>query len=377
MYLLVLPVSGGGFVSQLAIIQHLCEINFTPDLTLASSGGNVAAYIGAAANWTWPGIERIAREMSQDLFVTPWTTVASLAKIIGYFQGNIYNKGTGVCDFLKRHFNDKSIVDYEIWTGTYNKNRRKARLFCNRHKKDSILNISCIDHDLTQSIEPKFANGNMDLIASTAIASASIPALVPAERIDNEEFVDGGVAGASPLVIMQEPIIRYVRHNKTSLHIIYVNSMDLCTSNSNQCKNVVDTWKQATHDVVKSQIVNDRISAYNLLRCHSGDMNKDEFDCTYENMKRIKLIQEKIDYSMLEIFPTESHDVNIVSFKGDDVVAAIRKVYGKCRCRLWWLTPYQNRCIGDICNIIKQCKNIEESSVIALDDLSIKDNRYS
>ena len=86
MNILVLPVSGGGFVSQLAIIQHLCTIDYKPDITLASSGGNVSAYISMAASWKWAAIERISRDLSQDLFVKPWNDIMILSIITGYFK---------------------------------------------------------------------------------------------------------------------------------------------------------------------------------------------------------------------------------------------------------------------------------------------------
>lgn len=358
MYVLVLPVSGGGFVSQLAILQHLCESQFVPDLTLSSSGGNVAAYVAAAANWKWPGIERVSRELTQDLFVRPWNNVSSVAFVMGYFEGNVYNKGSGVHDFLSRYFTFETITNYEIWTGTYNKNRQKARLFCNRSKTSSIMDVSCIDHDLTQSMEPIFSGGDIGLIAKAGIASASIPAIVPAEIIDGEYYIDGGIAGASPLTIMQEPILKYIRNNNTPLHIVYVNSVDLSCPSLKPCHNVLDTWRQATHDLVRSQTVIDRLSGYELLRCQPGAMNKREFICNYENMERVKQIQSKVSYSMLEVYPTECFDVNIVSFTGDDVISAIRKAYGKCKCRLWWLTPINNICYEDVCDLLSKCSEL-------------------
>lgn len=362
MYVLVLPVSGGGFVSQLAILQHLCESKIIPDLTLASSGGNVAAYVAAAANWKWSGIERVARELTQDLFVRPWSSVPSLAFIVGYFEGNVYSKGSGVHDFLSRHFTSETIVKHEIWTGTYNKDRQKARLFCNRNKECSVVDVTCIDHDLTQSMEPIFTDGNIEIIAKAGIASASIPAIVPAQIIYDEPYIDGGVAGASPLTIMQEPILKYVRNNKVSLHIIYVNSVDLSSPNLKPCHNVLDTWRQATHDLVRSQTVIDRLSGYELLRCQHGIMNKEDFICNYENMERIKEIQSKVMYSMLEIYPIQTCDVNIVAFNGDDVITAIRKTYGNCKCRLWWIIPSENICTQDICQLLSQCKTCVNDS---------------
>lgn len=357
MYILVLPVSGGGFATQLAIIQHLCGIQFIPDITLASSGGNVAAYVSAASNWKWADIERIARDLSQDLFASPWNSVSSLSMIIGYFKGEVYNRGKGVHDFLTKYFTSETIAKYEIWTGTYNKNRQQARLFCNRSKDKSIMDVSCIDHDLTQSMTPVFTNGDIGLLADAGIASASIPAVVPAQKVLGEEYIDGGVAGASPLIIMQEPILKYTRDNDVPLHIVYVNSVDLARPDNKPIRNILDNWKQAAHDLVRSQTVIDRLSAYELLRCHPGDINKDEFVCNYDNMIRIKDIQTKTKYTMLEIYPNGIYDVDIVNFTGIDVINSIRTAYKNCRCRLWWLTPLDTSLHVAVCDIVNICKN--------------------
>lgn len=357
MYVLVLPVSGGGFVSQLAIIQHLCEAQFVPDITLASSGGNVAAYVASAANWKWPAIERISRELTNDLFVSPWNSVSPMAFIVGYFKGDVYNKGSGVHDFLAKYFTPETITKYEIWTGTYNKQKQKARLFCNRSKEKSIMDVSCIDHDLTQSMESVFTNGNVKMIAQAGIASASIPAIVPVEVIEGEQYQDGGIAGASPLTIMQEPILHFIRENNAPLHIVYVNSVDLSSPSMKPCHNVLDTWRQATRDLVRSQTVIDRLSGYELLRCQPGLMNKEEFACNHINMERIKEIQAKVKYSMLELYPINPSDIDIVSFQGEDVIRGIRNAYGKCRCRLWWLTPLSGVCHPDICQLLAECKS--------------------
>src|SRR5690606_23455327 len=107
--------------------------------------------------------------------------------------------------------------------------------------------------------------------------------------------------------------------NNTALHIVYVNSIDLSCPNIKPIHNVLDTWRQATHDLVRSQTVIDRLSGYELLRCHPGTMHKEEFICNYENLERVKHIQSRVKYSMIEIYPTERFDVEIVSFNGADV----------------------------------------------------------
>jgi len=356
MHILVMPVSGGGFASQLGIMQHLCEINYKPDITLASSGGNVAAYVASAAKWNWPSIERISKNLTQEMFIKKWNTISSLALIYGYFKGNIYNQGYGVKEFLKNNFNEETIIKDEIWTGTYNKNKQKAQLFCNKEKKNSLIDINYIDYDLTQSLKPIYSNGNIDLIAKSCIASASIPAIVPAQKIDKEYYIDGGIAGATPLKILQEPILKKVDKDNSSLHIFYINSLDLSSPNLTDCKNVLDIWRQATHDLVRSQNVIDRLACYEIIRCKAGFMNKEEFICTYKNMKRIKKIQTKVLYSFVEIFPLKNYDVDIINFNGDDVINSINLSYNNSKCRIWWKTPTPNISSYEIFNILQKCK---------------------
>lgn len=337
MYLIVLPVSGGGFTVQLAIIQHLCEVKIVPNVILSSSGGNVAAYVASAADWKWSGIERIASKLSQNLFIKPWSNISLLSLAIGYFKGNVYDKGKGIYDFLSQYFNEFNISKYEIWTGTYNKNKQKARLFCNVSSKRTAFDISCIDYELTQSMEPVFADGNIELIIQAGIASISIPSIVPPQKIFNEEYVDGGVANASPLTIMQEPILKYLRDTDDSLHIIYINSVDLSSPKIDPIHNVIDNWKQTTHDLIRFQTVFDRLIGYEILRCQSGNIYKREFNCNYENLKKVKELYSYIRYSMLEIYPKDNFDVNITKFNGDDVLCCIHKAYSNCSCRLWFV----------------------------------------
>ncbi len=356
MHLLVLPISGGGFVSQLAIIQHLCEINYEPNVTMASSGGNVAAYIASAARWKWPDIERVARKISHEYFISPWSQLSAIHICMGYFKGYMHNKGSGIYNFLKEHFSEDTIQRDEIWTGTYNKTQKKACLFCNKSKDTSILDSSFIDHELNRSMPPIYTNGDIDLIGKYSIASASIPAFVPEQKICGEEYADGGICGSSPVSIMKDPILAYVKLHNSPLHIIYVNSLDLSNPETLQCNNVFDKWKEAALDLTRSQTVNDRLSAYELLRSYPGNINKSDFPCTYDNLQRMLKIQSLISYSLLEIFPKSNTEIDISNFNGDDVVAGIKTAYNNCHCRLWWISDDQV-CNDGICDLIVICQS--------------------
>jgi hypothetical protein len=337
MYVMTLPISGGGFVVQLAIIQHLCEAEMIPDLCLASSGGNVAAYIASGADWKWNHIERIARELSKDFFAKPWSSFSSLSGMIGYFKGDAYNKGTGISTFLKDVFTKDSITKYEIWTGMYNKTKQKARLVCNKSEKDSIIKFSSLDDELTQSMNPIYADGDIDLIGLSSVASASIPAFVPAQKILGELYLDGGLASSSPLVLIKGPLVDYCNKNNLPIHIIYINSIDLSCSGNKDGNNVIDSCRQAANNLIKSQTVLDRLAAYDILKYQNGTINKEEFDCNVDTLNIVKEKQKTCKSSLLEIFPSEKISIDIVRFSGDEVIEAMKEAYKKCKCRFWFV----------------------------------------
>ena len=337
MHIFVFPVSGGGFVGQLAGIQYLCEAGIKPDITLGSSGGNVAAFIASAADWKWPGIERISKELTVDLFAFQWSNISVISNIIGWFQASKFNEGKNISTFLSKFFTKETIMNDEIWTGTYNKDQKRTCLFCN--KKNSILDISAIDNDLYQTTLPIFANGDINLIGKYGTASASIPSLVPPQKIMGSLYEDGGVSLSSPLIVMADPIFKYVNKNDTSMHLIYVNSVNLSIHDNKLINNIIDNVKEATSDLVRSSIVNDRLAGYKLLNKFPGAIQYKEFSCNYENIMIIKNIQTKIKYSLLEIYPMVRHEINIVNFNGNDIINKLNIAYKNLGCRFWFICP--------------------------------------
>lgn len=350
MFVYALPISGGGFVAQLAGLQHLSQIGIKPNVCLASSGGNVATYIGAASDWHWASIQRIATSMNQTLFANSWSTIPAISFIIGYFKGSFFDYGTGVYQFLNNIFNKDTIQKYEIWTGTYDKKQQKAQLFCN--KSTSSLPIKHIDLNLTQSLTPIYCDGDIGLISKASLASASIPGLVPPQIIDGVSYVDGGVGSASPLTVMQEAIL-YESKKVGKLHIVYINSVNLnqppIQSNT---VNVIDTWKQAASDLIRSQTVVDRLSAYELLRANSGEIHSVTFKCTYNNLLKIKEIYEHANHSLLEFYPINTYEINITQFNGEDILREITGAYEDCECRFWWIENSKQSKIRHLINLI-------------------------
>lgn len=373
MYAFILPISGGGFVSQLAGLQYLCENDIKPNITLSSSGGNVAAFIASAADWKWAGIERISKELTNDLFASQWSNISIISNIIGWFQASRYNEGKNITGFFHKYFTKETIMNDEIWTGTYNKDQKRTCLFCN--KKNSILDISHIEYDLTQSTLPIFACGDINLIGKYGTASASIPSLVPPQKIIGSLYEDGGVSSSSPLTVMSDSILNYVINNKTSMHLIYINSVNLSNHNQKSINNIIDNIKETTSDLIRSSVVNDRLAGYKLLQHFersqvisqnvdlqensetinenfTGTINYKEFDCNYDNIKKIKTIQNEIKYSLLEIYPKVKYEINIINFNGNDIINEMHKSYKDLKCRFWFICSNDSDKINNILSSI-------------------------
>lgn len=338
MLIYILPVSGGGFVSQLAALQHLGEASMLPDICLASSGGNVATYVAMGAQWEWPGIERVARNLNSNMFVSPWSGIGPIATMGAFFGGSMYNTGIGVLSFLESIYTTSTIQEQEVWTGTYMPDKRRSRLFCNRPYGATILDPNTFDLEMTQSIVPILAGGDIPLISIYGLASASIPAVVPPQTIGEDKYIDGGVGAASPLTVVRDSLLS-VTDGGNNLHMVYINSIDLgClpgndpTTGSSQ--NILGRWRTATSDMVRSQTTIDRQMAYSMLP--SKDRQYLELPCNQESLSWIRKVRESSRTSLLEVYPKDPEDLSITSFDGDKVVELIRSNYGKCNCRLWW-----------------------------------------
>ena len=331
----IMPVSGGAFVTQLAALQHLSEQNIKPTMILASSGGNVAAYIGLAADWDWAGIGRIASEFNNSMLVTPWSDIPGINYTTGYFKGSMYKQGKGVLSFLDRYFDSETITSVEIWTGTYNKTRQKAQFFCNRNV--SQMDVSYFGSEISQCLGPIFAGGDIELISKYSVASASIPVVVQPQELFGDEYIDGGVFSASPLTMMHNMLLNYSKDENKPLHLVYINSRDLSNHDAVVENNVIHTVLQATDQMIRSQNLIDRASAWNILNAISHDIGYSEFPCNYENMSKVSSLYEELDYSLLEIFPNKLYSINIANFGGSDVTEKLEEAYKDCSCRFWWV----------------------------------------
>lgn len=339
MFVLVLPISGPKFICQISAMLHLSEIDFIPDITLSSSGGNVTAYLLSAAQWKRHKIIKLCYTLNSTLFLKKWCYSDTISYIIGFFRGTIYNKGQGAYEWLENIFNEDSIQKDEIWTGTYNKKLQKPCLFTNV-TTSKYIKEECFYTGINQCMPLCYLNGNMELISKTIMASASIPGFVPEENINGHLHTDGGVYSASPVVLLSEPIVnRYHKLEKKGekMNIIYVSPINSYESDNKECINFLDNVKQASDDFVRSNSILDKVIAHNMIKNKDKKIYEYEFLCTLGNLERIKKVWNIVDRSMLEIYPIESLEVNINSFTGEEVVEMVEKCFEHLKCKFWFI----------------------------------------
>lgn len=361
MNILVLPVSGGSFPVQLGILSDLVTTIERPKITLASSGGGVTAYTVLAADWSPEGIERVARLLHTGILIKSWWPYPFHSVfpswILGYFKGSMYQSSDEVIKFFSDHFNKETITKDEIWIGTVNTKQSKASFFCNKSSEESIVKRHHFNTKILGCLHPTYLEGNVNKIATSTLASASIPILVSAQEIDGECYVDGGLFCASPLTVMKDIIHQLVLEAEDvkcsqdnsqdkpqdisgSLHIDYVNSFDVeLTKQQESLGNLLNVTKGLYQDFVRSYCVNDRLAAISLLRYNNEKVRYTECEGSLENLIKIQSLRKKACRSLVEYYPTKLFEMPIDSFTGNDVVKMIQDVRKAYRCRIWWTGP--------------------------------------
>jgi NTE family protein len=155
---------------QVGMLKALLRHGFEADLVVGSSVGAInAAYF--AGNPTLEGVSRLEaiwRGLRRhDVFPAP-----SLRDWMGLFSQRGYLvEPAGLAQLLERHFSDQRLEE--------------ARLPCH-----------IIATDLLAGIELRISTGPL---IKALLASAAIPGVFPAVRLDGRYVVDGGVANHTPL----------------------------------------------------------------------------------------------------------------------------------------------------------------------------------
>lgn len=335
MRLLVLPISGGSFVNQLAILSLLTLTFYQPEIIFASSGGNVAAYTAVAGEWSWAGLQRVAGEINSRMFASPWSPLPPLAFIQAYSKGYMFQQGKGVKDFFATYFTPESMDQIEIWTGAQELETQKAALFCNRC--ESILNLDFFNHHLLNSQPPFFCQSNVELISLASTASASIPSVVPPVKINDHNYVDGGVCSASPMHLLAETVLQTCEEQDSDCKIFYISPCNLYDQQEYSPGNLVQNSKQAARDIVRSKIVLDRVSGYQVVaRLAKNKLQTRHFILDERTIQEVISLSDQYPYVFIEFYPLNPQELDIFKFDGPKVISTLIQVEKQLECYVWY-----------------------------------------
>jgi predicted acylesterase/phospholipase RssA len=337
----ILPSSGGSFPNQLALLFEINKIFKNANYYLCSSGGNLAAYIALAGDFTNEGIERITRKINSKLFsVTWWSNGLNFLPsfLVGAFKGSIYKEGKGSVELMKDIFTTYNITRVEIFTGTTHKNSGKQQIFSNKCEEDSVMKNIPFDHKINNSLPIIYTNGNIETIANVCSASAAIPIIVPNKEINNNKYVDGGLTAWSPLTILAESF-DFIANDK-KVHMEYLNSCDVESNcEEKNYDNIIQNTDNTISQMIKSSAIQDRLKGIDFVK-KLIYRNRDELlyfegKCNKEVLKLLAEAREYANRSFLELYTPLKLEVDITNFKFEDIMTNIEKVRKNYAFRIW------------------------------------------
>lgn len=384
-YLYILPISGGGIVSHLALLQEVYDarlkanndikggyFSYAPHIVMGSSGGNISAFIAQSADWTSDGIERNVMHMNSELFLKKWVPnelplIPNLP--IGLLKGSLYNQGCGANSLFRRIFTSESIQRSELWLGTYDIKHKKAQFFCNRNPSNSYISEPFFNEEQSLYFARPliFTGGDVDMLADISVASATIPATVPSKEIKGLLYADGGVMYSSPFSVLHKEIMRIVTgkekvplsrsfqiENNSSENYEYIYSEDEIKEEKNlrlfyffpyqpngleyPNKNKDLGIRTYLDSILNVSMIQDRNTAYELINSLSPEGLETEtfIDLDSDRLSTIiKFLNTKKHY-LICIFPHRNPSINIIHIDGESMRREMKKVRQGYGCQVWY-----------------------------------------
>ena len=364
MQLYVLPISGGYFPHQLAVLEWLSNSSTKPDIALGSSGGNVSSYVSMAGNWDPLVIrKKIISRMSSKIFIKSWWPsylfyLPSMLK--GYFKGSMYNINPDFFKFFKSIYNPSNIKITELWSGTFQQDCSMTQLFCNLSNQEAqVKHSEKSNGELLNYLPFIYCDGDISNLSKVCFASASIPVVLPSVKINDNNYTDGGNSFASPLTPMKESLQATIGNQK--LDLTYITPYNIQSAGTQFCHTVVDSGnvdgmnlgstytqsnygsmysqgKYALNALLKSLYLQDRMSGLELVQ--SGYQDKttlyEEKIVSFDEFKAIEERRKSYQRTLLEVYPLMDSHISIVKFGPNDILDIMDQT-SQVGIRFWYI----------------------------------------
>lgn len=310
MKIFINPVSGGSFVHQIASMQLMTSLHKKkPDLCLCSSGGCVATHIAQASKWDPYSMSRLATRLSPSLILKPYSKYSLVNIISSYLNGCVYSTGDTVEELFVDLFVDKKFFT-ETWIGVYNKTKRVHKSVCNRE-------VSCIGKCNANN---EMIGDHVKKISMYSQASASIPVLVPPVRIEGDDYQDGGVSCASPLIDLYEQLVNI----KSNIQVVYITPINPIEESDKPKQGMIGSLRNVTEDMIRSSIINDEILAMCLIKSRGrGKLFTQEGEGIPLDL--LNQLDENNSEYILYLYPKDELSIDITTFTSADISESIIK----------------------------------------------------
>lgn len=312
MKIFVLPISGGGFPVQLAMLK---DINIKPDVMMTASGGNVASYLYLASfNYS---MNDIINYINRDMFIRG-------NKFSAFFR-NGFLPGVGIDKLFDKFFTKESIQSVEIFTLTFNKSGCCACIFSNKSKQDSLIQeLTTMDKIMYQNTL-EHVDGDINEISKVSLASASIPDIAQPQNINGNLYQDGGVCYTSSVIPLSLHIQDMCNSHDGLCQITYFGSYEM-----EKIEQVLDSAPNKSFRRIYQKIHYSLLEERSLLIHIFNKFVKKFKVINILNIDRTKtfeiLNKQKDKNYLLMLYPNGILDINIIDFTPDEILHVIEKV---------------------------------------------------
>jgi hypothetical protein len=253
--------------------------------------------------------------------------------------------------FMARFFNSESATKTEVWVSAVNEHTSKLGLFCNRSLEHSNIRGENYNVDTYNGEPLRYLSGDLTGISRSMIASCSIPIMIDPTDVCGNSYIDSGVKFASPLTPLQDEI-RALSEKNRGIHMTYISGYDVETSlgiSKKKKQGTLEKFETIPGHIVRGGVISDRSVAIQIIRSQVKNSNGTEAKrfrygiCPISSLNHLLARKKKCDSSLIEIYPIESIEIDILNFYGSDVVKTISKMRSKLGVRVWWVESKKNR----------------------------------
>lgn len=340
MDILIAPISGGGFPSQIAASLFLISGGYRPRIAMGGSGGAVTEYLMELGEWNEGKVRAIMQTLDSNLFVTK-PTIPLLGSVLSILRGSLFQRSPIGQSYL-RMLMDKVLPYYcEIWTGSQDSDHQRPVYTCNLDKSRSIITLDSRDIRDMNLYPPIYCGTDTELLSKYVTSTFSIPSVLPSTIAGGRRLSDPGMVYGSPIHSFRRAIVRMAKEKSVTLHLTILTTVDLYEDREYSLYNgqpaVLMTLINQALGAIHSNVGKDRLSCMDIMWFQGLRVcGVVTFKATPEALHRLNGLKLKSPGTVTEVFSTKHDPVNLTTFTSSRLLESVTCVGEKLMMRLRW-----------------------------------------